>query len=318
MAKKKNSLKILIYCLLLAGAVAATNYFWAEASNGDQLPSEVNTEHPVASSAERNAAFAEQEASEVQRAQNERSSEEAPEEGLSQTPYENLEQPATVKYRSEAILFKSQFIISYNVEKLCPNYVCWSLTSDRVNGSVKRSNNFSADPTQSETWRVIPQDYARSGYDRGHMCPAGDNKNSKQGMDESFYMSNICPQNGSLNSGAWNELESLCRDWAKDYGTVYICCGPIFDSTSPQTIGNRSNVRIAVPDRFFKVVLMLGRVPRAIGFIYPNRSCKGDIRDYAVSVDKVEEETGLDFFYQLEDSQERELEKVCNPGAWGI
>ena len=137
-------------------------------------------------------------------------------------------------------------------------------------------------------------------------------------MDESFCMTNICPQNHNLNTGAWNDLEMQCRSWAKNYGTLYICCGPIFDSPNPKTIGRRQGLKIAVPDRFFKVVLALGRVPKAIGFIYPNRACDGDMRDYAVSVDKVEKETGMDFFYQLEDKQEKELERVCNPASWGI
>ena len=137
-------------------------------------------------------------------------------------------------------------------------------------------------------------------------------------MDESFCMTNICPQNHNLNVGLWNDLEIQCRSWAKNYGTVYICCGPIFDNNNPKTIGQRRNMRIAVPDRFFKVVLTMGRVPKAIGFIFPNKACSGDMRDYAVSVDKVEREANMDFFFQLDDKQEKQLEKECNPAAWGI
>ena len=216
------------------------------------------------------------------------------------------------------LLFKSQFIISYNVNNLCPNYVCWSLTPERVNGKVKRSNNFHADAAMSSHVRVDFFDYNGSGYDRGHMCPAGDNKNTEKAMDESFCMTNMCPQSHNLNVGAWNDLEIQCRSWARNYGTLYICCGPIFDSKEPKRVGTRRNMRIAVPDRFFKVVLALGRVPKAIGFIYPNRSCGGDMRDYAVSVDQVEKVTGMDFFYQLDDKQEKQLEKECAPAAWGI
>ena len=131
-------------------------------------------------------------------------------------------------------------------------------------------------------------------------------------------MTNICPQNHDLNMNAWNDLEKHCRSWVRNYGTIYICCGPIFDTELPKTIGRRKGMKIAVPDRFFKVVLMLGRRSKAIGFIYPNRAGDGDLRDYAVSVDEVERQTGIDFFAQLDDQQEKHLERECAPAAWGI
>ena len=315
----RKPLSILLTCLALTGVVAGVNQLWG--CKGDRLPSEVNGAVMPTSSAERNAAFAAQEAENAGAEPDadgyyESEAEKAAE--LAITPFENLEQPAELNAHDEFILFKSQFIISYNVNKLCPNYVCWNLTSERAYGKVQRSNNFHGDPVMNERTRVETFDYNGSGYDRGHMCPAGDNKNTDKAMDESFCMTNICPQNHNLNTGAWNDLEVQCRSWAKNYGTLYICCGPIFDTNSPKTIGRRQGLKVAVPDRFFKVILTLGRVPKAIGFIYPNKACGGDMRDYAVSVDKVEKETGMDFFFQLDDKQEKELEKVCNPGAWGI
>ena len=234
------------------------------------------------------------------------------------TSRQHLERPAAYKGHKEKMLHKSQFLISYDTQRLCPFYVCWELTSQRARGRVQRSNNFRGDPAVEERTRVETFDYNGSGYDRGHMCPAGDNKNIVSAMDESFLMTNICPQNHHLNVNAWNDLEMQCRSWAKDYGSIYICCGPIFDSDTPRTVGSRRNMRIAVPDRFFKVVLMMGRKPKAIGFIYPNQPCRNDMRDYAVSVDEVENVTGLNFFPQLDDKLEKEVERVCNPAAWGI
>lgn len=315
----RKPLSILLTCLVLTGLVAGINQLWA--CKGDRLPSEVNGVVVSASSAERNAAFAAQEmeaaaASDANDGYHETEAEREAE--LAITPYENLEQPDALTGRQEFLLFKSQFIISYDVNRFCPHYVCWSLTPNRVNGRVQRSNNFHGDPVMNEKTKVETYDYNGSGYDRGHMCPAGDNKNTNKAMDESFCMTNICPQNHNLNVGLWNDLEIQCRSWAKNYGTVYICCGPIFDNNNPKTIGQRRNMRIAVPDRFFKVVLTLGRVPKAIGFIFPNKVCSGDMRDYAVSVDKVEREANMDFFFQLDDKQEKQLEKECNPAAWGI
>ena len=318
MKKKRNPKAIFTICIGLIALVAGSNSVVSRCSDVDQLPSEVSKMLPVVSSAKRNAEYSAKEAEEAMAAEMEKEVQEAQANGLSRRVYENLEQPAELLGKKETILMKSQFIISYNTETLCPYYVCWSLDADRVGGSVKRTDNFHADPVLTGNSRVETFDYNNSGYDRGHMCPAGDNKNSETAMDESFCMTNICPQNQSLNRGAWNELEQQCRDWARDYGTVYICCGPIFDSDKPRRIGTRKDVKISVPDRFFKVILTLGRVPKAIGFIYPNSACTEDIRAYAVSVDQVEEITGMDFFFQLDDEQEEQLERVCNPSAWGI
>ena len=310
----KKPLSILLTCLMLIGIVAGINQLWS--CKGDRLPSEVNGTMMSTSSEERNAAFAAQEAEAAEMEYYESEEERAAE--LAITPYENLEQPDELIGRQEFLLFKSQFIISYDVNRLCPHYVCWSLTPERAYGKVQRKDNFHGDPVMNDRTRVETFDYNGSGYDRGHMCPAGDNKNTDKAMDESFCMTNICPQNHNLNTGLWNDLEIQCRSWAKNYGTLYICCGPIFDTEHPKTVGQRKDLKIAVPDRFFKVVLSLGRVPKAIGFIFPNKACSGDIRDYAVSVDKVEKEANMDFFFQLDDKQEDQLERECKPAAWGI
>lgn len=244
--------------------------------------------------------------------------EDAPSEGLSQVMYEALEQPAPLNTKPEVILCKSAFMISYNVSTRCPNYVAWHLTEARTKGDVSRTDEYMEDLALSEASRVSPADYSASGYDRGHMCPAGDNKNDARAMAESFFMTNICPQSHSLNAGLWNTLEKLCREWVCESGDLYIVTGPIFDSKSPKRIGKRNNVKIAVPDRFFKVVLMMGREPKAIGFIIPNQPVDGSLSSYAVSVDKVEEVTGIDFYPNLPDAVERKVERQCNTAAWGL
>ncbi|MBQ0021758.1 MAG: DNA/RNA non-specific endonuclease [Prevotellaceae bacterium] len=313
---KKSSLSVLLSAFSFSAALFVLTTFAGCINAGDKLPSEVNDGRYVESSEEKNAAFKAQDAEKSEAV--DENMMEAPEEGLSRIAYEDLEQPAPLKGVNETLLFKTQFIISYNVETHCPNYVCWSLTKDRLKINVQRSDNFHGDPVISENSQVQTFDYSGSGYDRGHMCPAGDNKNDAKAMDESFCMTNICPQAHNLNTGDWNDLEQQCRQWVRDYGTLYICCGPIYDSKNPKTIGKRRDLRIAVPDRFFKVILSMGRVPKAIGFIYPNDDTHRDMRSYAVSVDKVEEITGYDFFYQLPDDQEKKLESVCKPAEWGI
>lgn len=231
---------------------------------------------------------------------------------------QRLELPKPLKGSDEKYIVHEGYTCSFNTSRLTPTYVAWCLTRERTKGKVKRTNFFDVDPSVDKRYQVKHSDYSGSRYDRGHMCPSADNQHSQKAMVECFYMTNMCPQSHALNSGAWNDLENQCRSWARNYGTIYICTGPIYDKKPYSTIGNRKSFRIAVPDRFFKVVLMVGKTTKAIGFIYPNGSANKDMRDYAVSVDKVEQLTGLDFFYQLDDKTENQIEKECKPSAWGI
>ena len=180
-----------------------------------------------------------------------------------------LEIPVMLTKREEIKLQRTGYTVSYNNFYKTPNWVAWELTQQETKGSEERKNRFVPDPDLPEP-RVEHADYTHSGYDRGHMAPAADMKWSKKAMEESFYMSNICPQNQKLNRDDWGDLEELCRSWARKYGTVHITCGPIYDKKQPKRIGEH---QVAVPDRFFKVVLIYNRKsPIAMGFLFDNKA----------------------------------------------
>lgn len=218
-----------------------------------------------------------------------------------------LEIPKTVGKRDEMVIRHLGYTVSYNNFYKTPNWVAWELTRQETEGDEERTNKFLPDPELPEP-RVTTSDYTRSGYDRGHMAPAADMKWSSRAMKESFYMSNICPQNRKLNRDDWGDLEESCRKWAEKYGTIHIACGPIYDTKSPKRIGKN---RVAVPDRFFKVVLIYNRKnPMAMGFLFDNKAHHQNLKNYMVTVDKVEEETGLDFFPKVPDSIEERIEST--------
>lgn len=227
-----------------------------------------------------------------------------------EAPKLNLEIPVYTypgRYGKEIIINRTGYTLSYNLYYKNPNWVAWELTREETKGEADRYDKFMPDPDLPEP-RVVHKDYTKSGYDRGHMAPAADMKWSKQAMIESFYMSNICPQVGNLNRGDWNDLEELCRNWADKYGRIYIACGPIFDSKSPKRIGVH---KVAVPDRFFKVILIYNRKnPIAMGFIFKNTAHSQDIEKYMVTVDSVENVTGMDFFSKLPDEIENRIESI--------
>lgn len=213
----------------------------------------------------------------------------------------------------EQILKRTGYVASYNKTTLLPNWVAWHLTAERTEGSAKRSGVDFAEDTEVPEPRATDWDYYNSGYDRGHMCPAADNKWSKKAMEESFLFTNMCPQNGNLNRGDWNEMEMACRKWAKKYGDLYIVCGPILYKGKHKTIGNN---KVVVPEAFFKVVLRTGDDPQAIGFIYKNTSGNRPKDSYVNTVDEVERITGIDFFPSLPDNVEKKVEAECDLGLW--
>lgn len=213
----------------------------------------------------------------------------------------------------EQILKRTGYVASYNKATLLPNWVAWHLTAERTEGSAKRSGVDFAEDTEVPEPRATDWDYYNSGYDRGHMCPAADNKWSKKAMEESFLFTNMCPQNGNLNRGDWNEMEMACRKWAKKYGDLYIVCGPILYKGKHKTIGKN---KVVVPEAFFKVVLRTGDDPQAIGFIYKNTSGNRPKDSYVNTVDEVERITGIDFFPSLPDNVEKKVEAECDLGLW--
>ena len=213
----------------------------------------------------------------------------------------------------EQILERTGYVASYNKVTLLPNWVAWHLTAERTEGSAKRSGVDFAEDTEVPEPRATDWDYYNSGYDRGHMCPAADNKWSKKAMEESFLFTNMCPQNGNLNRGDWNEMEMACRKWAKKYGDLYIVCGPILYKGKHKTIGKN---KVVVPEAFFKVVLRTGDNPQAIGFIYKNTSGNRPKDSYVNTVDEVERITGIDFFPSLPDDVEKKVEAECDLGLW--
>ncbi len=204
------------------------------------------------------------------------------------------------------------FTVNFNPKNKTPNYVAWILQGSETEGAVGRSNNFWTDTDLDGCPET--RDYSRSGYDRGHMCPAGEQKWSPDAMHNSFVMANICPQKHELNTGAWKTLEDKERLWAKRDSAIVIVAGPIYDTSDKETIGKN---KVRVPSAFFKVLLAPYAQPmRAIGFVYPNMKCEGNMQAYAVSVDNVEAMTGFDFFSALPDSLENEIESVVSFKEW--
>ena len=210
------------------------------------------------------------------------------------------------------VINHNYYSVSYNELHEQANWVHYKLNPYMLTGTTKRIDNFRIDPSvKSES--ASPYDYKGSGYDRGHLAPAGDMKISFTSMSESFFMSNISPQNPSFNRGGWKRLESLVRAWAKK-NEVFITTAGVLNNNYFKKIGFNS---VSVPREFYKLIYMPSE-NKMIAFLMPNQKINGQLKDYVVSVDTVEELTGIDFYSELDDVLEKKLEAEINPSKWNF
>ena len=219
--------------------------------------------------------------------------------------------PKVSKGQKDLIRYEG-YTVSYNEKYLIPNWVSYELTSTETNGPYSRKGfNFRQDPS-AKVKQAEDYDYRNSGWSRGHMAPAGDFKWSCNAMIETFYFTNCCPQNQSLNGGQWSTLEKKVRNWATKYGKINVVTGPLVFDNQYGTIGKN---KIVVPDAFFKAVLA---GEQSIAFVMYNRAENENMQKCAMSVDKLEELSGIDFFSELDDEIENKVEATYSLKYWNL
>lgn len=216
------------------------------------------------------------------------------------------------KKGEEKIIFHYAYSLCYSEEHEQAKWVAYHLLAEMCNSDKERSDNFRQDK-KIETISALPEDYKKSGYDRGHLCPAGDMGWNEKAMSESFYMSNMSPQAPGFNRGIWKKLETEVRGWAKEFGEVYVVTAGVLEDSLPTTGANK----VSIPRYYYKVVLVhQDKASKAIAFVMPNASSTESIFRYAVSIDSVENLTGINFFPALPDSLENFLESNLDAGPW--
>lgn len=221
-----------------------------------------------------------------------------------------LEIPRTTS--RDRVITHTGFALLYDEKYEQARWVAYELTNEETKRAFDRTDKFLPDPkVRSKT--ANDKDYAGSGYDRGHLAPAGDMGWSAQAIYESFYYSNISPQTPGFNRGIWKRLETQVRNWAAENEAVYVVTGPIL-TPGLSTIGFS---KVSVPQYYYKVILDY-RNPgvKAIGFIMRNASSGEPLQEFAVTIDSVETATGIDFFYQLPDDQEKLIEQTLCVKCW--
>ncbi|WP_294505142.1 DNA/RNA non-specific endonuclease [uncultured Victivallis sp.] len=233
------------------------------------------------------------------------------EEEAQNSPYDNLKYG--VPAMTDSVLDRRGYALGYSEKYEQPLWVAYRLSAAEAGSKVaERGNDFRIDPYIA-TGSARAEDYAKSGYDRGHLAPAADMAWSEKAMSESFYFSNMSPQEPGFNRGVWRKLEAKVRDWAADKGELQVVTGPIFLNTG-KFIGRN---KVAVPQAYYKVLYApKAKPPAMIGFILANTDTSRDLREFAVTVDQVESATGLEFFTTLNGDLRNQLSGSITLDAW--
>ncbi len=216
--------------------------------------------------------------------------------------------------QSDKIIFHTAYTLNYSEQHEQASWVAYKLKSSHTSGNVGRTDDFRED-YKVKTGSASLSDYKGSGYDRGHLAPAADFKWSSTAMSESFYMSNMSPQQPSFNRGIWKKLEGSVRNWANDNGEIHVVTGPILKG-SFSSIGSN---HVSIPNYYYKVILDYQEPEiKGIGFILPNQKSNSSLQSFAVTIDEVESRTGIDFFYSLPDEIENQIESNYDVSKWSF
>ncbi|MFD0989933.1 DNA/RNA non-specific endonuclease [Mariniflexile jejuense] len=212
------------------------------------------------------------------------------------------------------IVHHEGYSLSYSEPHEQAEWVAYELKKTHLTNTNFKRPYFEVDnavKTGAASWR----NYKNSGYDRGHLCPAGDRSYSKLAYNETFLTSNISPQEHEFNSGIWNTLEQKVRYWASKYDGVFVVTGGVLKGNM-KTIGSE---HVAVPNQFYKVLIDVnsGKI-KMIAFLMPHKNSNKPLYDFVVSVDEVEKLTGIDFFPELDDSLENKLEASSSYKDWSF
>lgn len=212
------------------------------------------------------------------------------------------------------IVHHNGYSLSYSEVHEQAEWVAYELKKEHLSKTNHKRPYFEIDnavSTGAAHWR----NYKKSGYDKGHLCPAGDRRYTKEAHDETFLTSNISPQRHDFNSGVWNRLEQKVRYWAGKYNGVFVVTGGVLKDEM-KTIGSE---KVAVPNQFYKVLIDTNSgATKMIAFLIPHKDSKKPLYEFVVSVDTIEDLTGIDFFPELKDNIEHKLEASKSYKGWSF
>ena len=234
----------------------------------------------------------------------------------------------TFDFGPTKFIIREGYVLQHSSKDKIPIWVCEGITPAQLSGSLTRADAFQADPELPTGERAELADYKKSGYDRGHMAPAGDQTTDARLKRETFYLSNMAPQKPQLNQQIWAALEAKAREWLSQRGGGYIITGGLFYDPDEEDPAKADGLitheeigpdKVAVPTHFYKVVVSKDSAGRwdAIAFVMENHGYPRpfDFSVFERSVDWIEAHAGLDFMPDLDSAEEPRVEGTT-PALW--
>lgn len=210
------------------------------------------------------------------------------------------------------VVHHQYYSLSYSEKHEQAEWVAYQLKESHLSRNQYNRPYFEIDKavkTKAAHWK----NYKKSGYSKGHLCPAADRAFSETAYQETFLTSNIAPQKQEFNAGIWNTLEQKVRYWAKRKKVVYVITGGVLTNSLP-SIGKE---KVSVPKYFYKIVFDYNaKDKKAIAFLIPHQQTDVSIYKFVTTIDKIEALTGIDFFPELDDTIEDTLEATANYKQW--
>lgn len=216
------------------------------------------------------------------------------------------------------------FSMEYDLDKKHARWVAFKFYNTTGQTNVNRSEEpFAPDPSISASYQRVQADFGRKGYDRGHLCASADRLYSQTANEQTFYYTNMSPQKNRFNVGIWRDLEAAVQTWGRSNAfrdTLYVVKGAGIDRKEHIWTYIDGDQSKPVPKYYFMALLnKKGERFKSIAFWLDQSKSYGSkekLSDYAITVDELEELTGIDFFHHLNDDLENAVESQLSTASW--
>lgn len=229
--------------------------------------------------------------------------------GLAAVAYDNLN-VGVPSGECDQVVEREGYALGYSEEHEQALWVQYRFTREENQTRIASRRDDFREDGEIKTKSAALNDYRKSGYDRGHLAPAADMKWSEKAMSESFYLSNISPQDHAMNAGVWNDVEKFVRYTVNIENSIIVVTGPIFKGGEKKIGANG----VTVPSAFYKIIYDETEPRKMIAFIVPNHNSDLPLTAFVTTVDEVEAQTGLDFFTNVNGADA--LESRADAAKW--
>lgn len=221
--------------------------------------------------------------------------------------------------------------LEYDKNKLHSRWVAFRFDGNTRSKTTGRSDEpFADDPSIDANYRIGKNGFGWD-YNRGHLCASADRLYNVEANVQTFYMTNMSPQLASFNQAYWVTLEGLVQTLGRDKtfsDTLYVVKGGTIKDNQINGLTRSNGKRVAIPKYYYMALLKVKNgvyssiafwmEHKEYGYDYKHKAPLSEIAKNTISINKLEELTGINFFPNLPDTNEELVESTCDKSAWGM